>query len=76
VDDLSFGLAAQSSWPGVFLGFAALTMAWAYPDRRSDGSERAVVSWVSLAPLAMLAAGSSLVAVMYPEALAGGFGQI
>jgi len=70
------GLAAQSAWFGVLLGFTALTMASAYPDRRYHGAEQVVASWLSLAPLAILAAGSGLVAVMYPEALAAAFGQI
>jgi len=70
------GLAAQSAWFGVLLGCTALTMALAYPDPRHHGCERVVASWLSLAPLAILAAGSSLVAVMYPEVLAAAFSQI
>ena len=70
------GLATPSTWLEVLLGLSALIMASAYPDWRSDGRPSAVVSWLSIAPLAMLAVGSSVVGVMYPEALVAAFSQI
>jgi hypothetical protein len=72
----SVGPAVQTAWLEILLGFTALTMASAYPDRRCFGRQRIVASWLSLAPLAILAAASGLVGVMYPEALAAAFSQI
>jgi hypothetical protein len=72
----SAGLAAQSAWLEILLGFTALTMASAYPDGSCFGPRRVVASWLSLAPLAMLAVGSSLVGMMYPEVLIAAFSQI
>jgi len=72
----SVGPAVQTAWLEILLGFTALTMASTYPIGSSFGPGRVVASWLSLAPLAMLAAGSGLVGVMYPEALAAAFGQI
>lgn len=77
MNTLSFaGLMTPSAWLEVLLGFTALTVASAYPGRRRFSRQRVVSSWLSLAPLPMLAVGSSLVWVMYPEALAAAFGQI
>jgi len=70
------GPATPSTRLEVLLGLSALTMASAYPDWRSDGRPSAVASWLSIAPLAMLAVGSSVVGVMYPEALVAAFSQI
>jgi hypothetical protein len=72
----SVGPAVQSAWLEIFLGLTALTMASTYPIGSSFGPRRVVASWLSLAPLAILVAGSGLVGVMYPEALAAAFGQI
>ena len=70
------GLATPSTWLEVLLGLSALTMASAYPDWRSDGRPSAVASCLSIALLAMLAVGSGLVGIMYPEAIVAAFGQI
>jgi hypothetical protein len=77
MNTLSFGgLAAQSAWLEDVLGFTALTIASAYPDRRCFSGRRAVAAWLSLATLPILAAGSGVVAMMYPETLAAAFSQI
>ncbi len=64
------------AWLEVVLGFTALTMASGYPSWRCYARRRTVASWLSLAPLPMLAVGSSLAGVMYCEALAAAFSQI
>ena len=72
----SAGLATPSAWLEVLLGLSALTMASAYPDWRCDSHQSAVASWLAIAPLPVLAVGSSLVGMMYPEVLAAAFSQI
>jgi hypothetical protein len=77
MNTLSFaGLATPSAWLEVLFGLSALTMASAYPGWRCGGGRRAAASWLSIAPLPMLAVGSSLAGMMYPEVLAATFSQI
>ena len=70
------GLATPREWLEVLLGLSALTMASAYPGWRCNSHQSAVASWLSIAPLPVLAVGSSLVGMMYPEVLAAAFSQI
>jgi hypothetical protein len=77
MNTLSFaGVAAQSAWLEIVLCFTALTIASAYPDRRCFSHRRAVAAWLSIVALPILAAGSGVVAMMYPETLAAAFSQI